>query len=85
MNQPVEENLEEKDRRRRRVEKIVSNIGVCYFVFGLVFAVYFAYYYHWEAFGYFSPNFFLVAFSWPYQAIGFIRDILQFGFGGKPI
>lgn len=67
------------------MEKKVSLMAALYFMFGLIFALAFAFYYRWPAVGYFSPGFYVVIFSWPYQAIGFIRDILYFGLAGKPI
>jgi len=67
------------------VEKKLSIIAALYFVFGLVFAFFFAYFYHWTPFAYFSPGFYVVILTWPYQALGFIPDLLQFGLAGKPI
>ena len=65
-------------------EKILSNIVMIYFATGLFFAIVFAFYYKWEWFGYFSPGFFAVLLTWPFQAIGFIQDILYYGLSGKP-
>lgn len=67
------------------MEKKLSIIAIVYFVIGLLFAVYYAIYYHWSALGYLSPGFYMVVFTWPYQAIGFVKDILYYGPLGKPI
>lgn len=67
------------------MEKKVSVCFVLYFILGLIFAFLFALYYRWPALGYFSPGFYMVIFSWPYQAIGFIKDLLYYGLAGKPI
>jgi hypothetical protein len=66
-------------------EKRMATYATLYFMFGLVFAFFFAFYYRWPAVGYFSPGFYMVIFSWPYQAIGFIKDLLYYGLAGKPI
>lgn len=66
-------------------EKIISNLAIIYFAIGLVFTIIFAIYYRWTPLSFLSPNFFAVVFSWPYQAIGFIKDLLIFGLTGKPI
>jgi hypothetical protein len=65
-------------------EKRLSFLSILYLMFGLFFAVIYAFYYKWPLVGYFSPGFFMVLFSWPYQAIGFIRDLLYYGLAGKP-
>lgn len=67
------------------MDKKISLFSILYFSFGLIFAFLFALYYHWEPTGYLSPGFYMVIFTWPYQAIGFIKDILYFGVAGKPI
>jgi hypothetical protein len=69
----------------RSIEKSLSTLGIIYFIIGLVFAFCFAIYYKWETVGYFSPGFYMVIFTWPYQAIGFIKDLLYYGLAGKPI
>ena len=66
-------------------EKIAANIAIGYFIFGIVFAAGFAIYYKWTLLSFFSPNFFMVVFSWPFQAIGFIGDFLTYGLAGKPL
>jgi hypothetical protein len=65
-------------------EKLLTNLVIIYFTVGVVFALIFAWYYKWEWFGYFSPGFFAVLFTWPYQAIGFTSDLLYYGLAGKP-
>lgn len=67
------------------MEKKLSTVAVLYFVIGLIFAFIFAIYYRWSAFSYFSPGFFSVVLTWPYQAIGFTKDILYYGLAGKPV
>lgn len=69
----------------KKSEDRISVLFTLYFMFGIIFASSFAYYYRWEFYGYFSPNFFVVVFSWPYQAIGFVKDLLYYGLAGKPI
>lgn len=65
-------------------EKLATNLVIGYFLIGLAFGILFAIYYRWEWFGYFSPGFFMVVLSWPYQALGFINDLLYYGLAGKP-
>ncbi|MBI2022433.1 hypothetical protein HYS97_01095 [Candidatus Daviesbacteria bacterium] len=69
----------------KNLEKRLSTIGILYIMFGLVFAICFALYYRWPIYALFSPGFFAVMFTWPYQAIGFIGDLMYYGFLGKPI
>ncbi len=66
-------------------EKIIANLGIGYFLFGVVFAASFAIYYKWTALSFFSPNFFAVVFTWPIQILGFTGDLLTYGLAGKPI
>lgn len=66
-------------------EKIVTNVAVIYFVVGVIFAIAFAIYYKWPPLSFLSPGFFAVVFTWPLQAIGFVRDLLTYGLSGKPI
>lgn len=66
-------------------ERWIANIAIAYFIFGVVFAICFALYYKWGALSFFSPNFFSVVFTWPYQAIGFTGDLYTYGLAGKPI
>lgn len=65
--------------------KKLSLVFTLYFLFGIIFAFAFALYYRWPILGYLSPGFYMVTFSWPYQAIGFILDLFNFGLAGKPI
>lgn len=66
-------------------ERILSTLAIIYFMFGFVFAIGFAIYYRWPGLAFLSPGFYSVIFTWPYQAIGFTNDLLQFGLAGKPI
>lgn len=65
--------------------KWVGRIAAIYFILGLIFAFSFAIYYKWTPLSYFSPGFYAVILSWPYQAIGFVNDLTFYGFAGKPI
>jgi hypothetical protein len=67
------------------MEKKLSILAIIYFLIGIVFAFYYAFYYHWSGLAYFSPGFYAVVFTWPYQALGFIKDITYYGALGKPI
>lgn len=69
----------------KKLEKIIANLAIIYFVFGIVFATAFAVYYKWSALSFFSPGFFAVTFSWPFQILGFIGDYLTYGLAGKPL
>lgn|GEM_PF-1560846 len=64
---------------------LLSTLGIIYFMVGVVFTIAFAIYYRWPGLAFLSPGFFSVVFTWPYQAIGFARDLMQFGLAGKPI
>ncbi|MBI2019123.1 hypothetical protein HYS95_00450 [Candidatus Daviesbacteria bacterium] len=66
-------------------EKLLSTLGIIYFMLGFVFAVGFAVYYKWPPLSFLSPNFFSVVFTWPFQAIGFTNDLMIYGLAGKPI
>lgn len=67
-------------------EKIISFLASFYVIFGLIFALYYAVYYHWSMpFSLFSPPFFSVLITWPFQIPGFLNDILLYGPGGKLI
>ncbi|EKD85315.1 MAG: hypothetical protein ACD_38C00046G0002 [uncultured bacterium] len=70
--------------RQLPVEKLLTNLVMLYFSIGLIFAIVFALYYRWEWFGYFSPGFFAVLLTWPFQTIGFAGDLLYYGLAGKP-
>lgn len=72
-------------------ERWISLVAILYFMFGIVFAFVFAWYYRWPPAGYLSPGFWSVTISWPIQAlnpfngVGLIPDIMYFGLAGKPI
>ncbi|OGE42821.1 hypothetical protein A3B45_01105 [Candidatus Daviesbacteria bacterium RIFCSPLOWO2_01_FULL_39_12] len=66
-------------------EKFISTITMVYFMAGFLFTIVFAIYYRWPPLSFLSPSFYSVIFTWPYQAIGFIRDLLNYGLAGKPI
>lgn len=66
-------------------EKLVTNLAIVYFIVGLIFASCFAIYYRWEMGSFLSPGFYIVVITWPFQAVGFIRDLLYYGLAGKPI
>ena len=66
-------------------EKLFTNLAIIYFIFGLIFASLFASYYKWGILSFLSPGFYTVVVSWPYQAIGFFKDLSYFGLAGKPI
>jgi len=66
-------------------EKIVTNIAIIYFILGLIFAILYAIYYHWEVLSFLSPGFYAVVLSWPFQTPGFISDLTYYGLTGKPI
>lgn len=66
-------------------EKILSSIAVGYFMAGFVFAIIFALYYRWPTLSFLSPGFYSVIITWPFQAIGFINDLLIYGLAGKPV
>lgn len=66
-------------------ERILSTIAIVYFMLGFVFAALFALYYRWSPLSFLSPGFYSVIFTWPFQGIGFINDLLTYGLAGKPI
>lgn len=66
-------------------EKLISSIAIVYFMIGFVFSVGFALYYHWPFLSFLSPGFYSVILTWPFQAIGFTRDLFIYGLAGKPI
>ncbi|MBI3486370.1 hypothetical protein HY025_05540 [Candidatus Daviesbacteria bacterium] len=68
-----------------KIEKKIPIFASIYFVIGIIFAFAFAFFYHWSPFAYFSPGFYVVILTWPYQAIGFAPDFLQYGLAGKPL
>jgi hypothetical protein len=66
-------------------KKLITNLAILYFLIGFVFAIGFAIYYRWEAFGFLSPGFYAVVFTWPFQIPGFLTDFARYGFSQKPI
>ena len=66
-------------------EKLISTIAIIYFTIGFLFAILFAVYYRWSPLSFLSPGFYTVILTWPYQAIGFIKDFLSYGLAGKTI
>lgn len=66
-------------------ERLISTIAIVYSIIGFIFAILFAFYYRWSALSFLSPNFYSVMLTWPYQAIGFVKDLLNYGLSGKPI
>lgn len=66
-------------------EKIVSSIATFYIIFGFVFAIIYAVNYHWSFLTFMSPAFLNVMLLWPFQVVGFVNDVLYYGFGGKPV
>lgn len=66
-------------------EHILSTIAAIYFTLGFIFAITFAAYYRWSPLSFLSPGFYSVILTWPYQAIGFTKDLLTYGLAGKPI
>lgn len=66
-------------------EKFISTAAIVYFMLGFIFAIAFAAYYHWPALSFLSPGFYSVILTWPYQAIGLVRDFWAYGFAVKPI
>lgn len=65
--------------------KLISNIAIGYVMLGFIFAILFAIYYHWSPLSFLSPNFYSVVLTWPFQGVGFINDLLNYGLAGKPI
>lgn len=68
---------------RNLLAKNLSSIAIIYFLFGLAFAIFYAYFYHWGGLAYFSPGFYVVLLTWPYQLPGLIIDFTQYGWAGK--
>lgn len=63
--------------------KKISIIITAYFVIGIVFAFLYALFYHWTPLSYFSPGFYIVILTWPFQVAGFVNDLLIYGPSGK--
>ncbi len=60
-------------------------VGIIYITIGLLFAIIYAIFYHWSAFTLFSPGFYVVAFSWPFQLPAFFTDFQLYGLAGKQL
>jgi hypothetical protein len=71
--------------RKHSPSSLLSTFVIIYFTAGFIFAILFAIYYHWHFLSFLSPGFYSVIFTWPYQALGFISDLLRYGLAGKPI
>jgi hypothetical protein len=67
------------------MEKRIATFGVAYFIIGIVFAIGFAMFYHWPPLSYFSPNFYSVVLTWPFQLPGLIWDFQSYGWAGKTL
>lgn len=67
------------------MEKKLTTFAIIYLTIGLIFAVVFALFYHWPVLSFLSPGFYVVVFTWPYQAIGLIADFAVYGLAGKVI
>jgi hypothetical protein len=67
----------------KNIDKKLSTIAIIYFVIGMVFAIFYALFYHWELFAFFSPGFYMVVLSWPFQIPGFLADYQIYGLAGK--
>ena len=67
------------------MEKKITAIITVYLLIGLVFASLFAFYYRWGLLSLFSPGFYAVLLSWPFQFLGFLSDFMTYGLAGKPV
>lgn len=67
------------------MERKLATAGIIYFTLGILFALIYAMYYHWGAFSFFSPGFYIVVLSWPVQIPGFINDLFIYGLSGKEL
>jgi hypothetical protein len=65
--------------------KKLSTVAILYFIVGIVFASAYATFYHWSFFSFFSPGFYVVVFTWPFQIPGFFSDFQIYGFAGKTL
>jgi len=66
-------------------DKLISTLAIVYFMIGFIFSVAFAIYYRWPFLSFLSPGFYSVILTWPFQALGFARDLMAYGLAGKPI
>lgn len=67
----------------RALTENFHTIVILYFIIGLLFALFYAYFYHWGALSYFSPGFYMVLLTWPIQLPGLVGDFFQYGWAGK--
>lgn len=67
------------------MDKKIGTFVIIYFIIGIIFASIFAIFYHWPPLSFFSPGFFVVAFTWPIQLFGFISDFQIYGLTGKTL
>lgn len=65
------------------MEKKIAAFATAYFVLGFVFALIYAYFYHWPPLSIFSPGFYAVMLTWPFQLPGLIWDFQYYGPAGK--
>lgn len=77
--------MKEEEKAQPKKKNRFGTFFIAYLMVGLVFAVIYAKYYHWPAFGFFSPGFFAVILTWPFQLLGLIKDFMYYGPVGKPI
>jgi len=68
-----------------KLEKAATTIAILYFVVGIIFAISYALFYHWPALSFFSPGFYAVVLTWPFQLPGFFFDFQYYGLAGKVI
>lgn len=65
------------------MERNLTNFFIVYFITGILFAFIYAWFYHWGFLSLFSPGFYVVVLTWPFQIPHFIIDFQQYGFAGK--
>ena len=66
-------------------EKKLSSVGIVYFMIGILFALIYSLFYHWEFLSFFSPGFYAVVLTWPIQIPGFLLDLQTYGLTGKTL
>lgn len=65
------------------MEKKLTTAFVVYITIGMLFAIIYALFYHWPSLSFFSPGFYVVILTWPFQLPGLIIDFQYYGFSGK--
>ena len=65
------------------MERKITTFAIVYFILGLLFAIGFAFFYHWPTLSFFSPGFYAVVLTWPAQVPGFVVDYQYYGWAGK--